>query len=321
MPARSRSKDELCNECTEHFEDERGVAWIEIPLTADSAFFTLLRKELASLNGLQTREQAQVTERIIEVGQTIEKVTAPTASRSKTDLYRWREIFELYVEANIFFSTNEQDTGSRNAAEAAKQLQWVSDEIKRRRLDRNFKTKQSGVALERFMMINAILLRNLKFQEINHTAMIKILKKFDKRTALSAGTKFPELLQGNAFLSRTMAKAICFKVSEKILSAVPQLDDYLCPICFNISFKPVRLTCGHVFCIRCLITMQRAQENHCPLCRGDVVMSADSTNLDPALINFLKTYFPDEVKAKQRENERAMGIDTYGKDYARCSVM
>ena len=100
--------------------------------------------------------------------------------------------------------------------------------------------------------------------------------EFDKRTALGAKGKFPALMSRDLFLERTMAKAICFKISEHVLARVPQLSDHLCPICFTISYKPVRLTCGHTFCIRCMITMQRAKAKNCPLCRGDVVMEADS---------------------------------------------
>jgi len=105
------------------------------------------------------------------------------------------------------------------------------------------------------------------------------------------------------------------------MSVVPQLNDYLCPVCFSISFKPIRLRCQHVFCIRCLVVMQRAKEDHCPLCRGAVIMQADSSNLDPSLMRFLETYFPKEVREKQKENERAAGVDQYGEEFAKCSVM
>lgn len=134
-----------------------------------------------------------------------------------------------------------------------------------------------------------------------------------------------------------MAKAVCFEISEKVLAVVPQLSDYLCPVCFNISYKPIRLRCGHVFCIRCMIIMQRAKSDHCPLCRGTVVMQADSGtlsdsqafvplirflgNLDPALMSFLKRYFPAEVKAKQKENERNAAMDMYGEEFERCQIM
>lgn len=44
-------------------------------------------------------------------------------------------------------------------------------------------------------------------------------------------------------------------------------------------------------------------------------------NLDPALTNFLKTFFPLEVKIKQKENERDSGLDQYGEDYTKCIMM
>lgn len=104
--------------------------------------------------------------------------------------------------------------------------------------------------------------------------------EFDKRTALGAQNTFPELVATDPFLAQTMAKAVCFKVSQELLAIIPQLNDYLCPVCFSLAFKPIRLRCGHIFCIRCLIVMQRAKDDHCPLCRGSVVMQADSSELE-----------------------------------------
>jgi len=92
-------------------------------------------------------------------------------------------------------------------------------------------------------------------------------------------------------------------MSSKLLAILPQLDDYLCPICQSISVKPVRLSCSHVFCVRCLVKLQRKAKRFCPMCRSDVVLSADSTNLDYGLLNFLRLYFPKEAKEKQKENE------------------
>ena len=56
---------------------------------------------------------------------------------------------------------------------------------------------------------------------------------------------------------------------------LPSLDDYACLICTSIAFKPVRLSCGHLFCVRCLVKMQRAGKEECPLCRAKVVLLAD----------------------------------------------
>jgi SPX domain protein involved in polyphosphate accumulation len=48
-----------------------------------------------------------------------------------------------------------------------------------------FKNKNSGGLLAYFLNINKTLLQSLLFQEMNFTAIQKILKKFDKRTSLS----------------------------------------------------------------------------------------------------------------------------------------
>jgi E3 ubiquitin-protein ligase BAH len=46
-------------------------------------------------------------------------------------------------------------------------------------------------------------------------------------------------------------------------------------------------------------------------------------NLDHELAAFLKKWFPDEVKTKQRYNELMAGVDQYGEVYAtqKCVVM
>jgi hypothetical protein len=38
-------------------------------------------------------------------------------------------------------------------------------------------------------------------------------------------------------------------------------------------------------------------------------------------MNFLKRYFPAEVKAKQKANERAAAVERWGENYDRCSMM
>ncbi|KAI9844492.1 MAG: hypothetical protein M1837_005575 [Sclerophora amabilis] len=269
---------------------------IEIPLASDFEFFNLLQNEVSALDELDHREKSEMTKDVIKVGKLVSTVTAPTSNSSKADLAHWRKILETYIQANVFFSTNERNRGSRNAAEAAQQLQWFSKEATRQGLGIKFKKKESYSALATFLEVNSQLVRNLKFQEINQVAMLKILKKFDKRTALGVKHKLPKHLGRQSLTAPTIAKAICSTISEEVVTIVPQLSDYLCPICFGISYKPIRL-------------------------RDDVVMEADSANLDPALINFLKRYFPDEVKAKQRENERAAAVDKWGEEYDKCTVM
>ena len=103
------------------------------------------------------------------------------------------------------------------------------------------------------------------------------LKKFDKQTALHAGNAMMKSLEEKPAMTKELARRTCFTISDELLKLIPQLDDYLCPVCFSISYRPIRLRCNHVFCIRCMVHMQADQKDRCPLCRQDVVMEADSS--------------------------------------------
>ena len=149
---------------------------VEIPLTSDCEFFHLLQSEVSSLDALQAREEVLATEEVTSLGKEIARVAAPSITVARSDIYRWREIISLYSEADIFYSTNETDHGSKNSAAAKKQFQWFLAELEKRKLLKKFKQRESPAVLNHFLQINAELLRNLRFQEINRLAMTKILK-------------------------------------------------------------------------------------------------------------------------------------------------
>jgi hypothetical protein len=148
---------------------------IEVPLVFDGEFFDMLQQEVNSLDALQVEEERAMVGEIATLGRDVSHLTKPSRL-SKNDLSRWRAIFELYLEAQIFFSTYEQDHGARTSKTAARQLQWFQDEVSKRNLASQFKMAQSKVALARFLNLNALLLKNVQFQEINRTAVQKILK-------------------------------------------------------------------------------------------------------------------------------------------------
>jgi E3 ubiquitin-protein ligase BAH len=117
---------------------------------------------------------------------------------------------------------------------------------------------------------------------------------------------FPEFYFNNpsVSVSTSVAKSVCFTMAEQLLAVIPQLDDYICPVCYLIAFKPVRLDCGHVFCIRCLVKLQRQQKDGCPICRQKVLMNANGRNMDIGLHNQMLLYFPKETKEKQIANDK-----------------
>ncbi|KAM5372942.1 hypothetical protein ACJZ2D_007279 [Fusarium nematophilum] len=287
---------------------------IEVPLVFDGEFFDMLQSDVSNLDALQAEEEKTMTSEIIALGREVEQVAKPKRF-SRTDLARWRQIFELYLDAEIFFATHEQDHGARSSQVALRQLKWFQNQVEKQKLAKEFKLPESQAAFTRFISLNAALLKNLQFQELNKTAVSKILKKveeFDKRTALGVSRKFPSAVHSDKLLAGSIAQDVCAKMSQELVSVVPQLNDYLCPVCFSVAYMPIRLECQHVFCIRCVIKIQRRRERHCPLCRADVVLRASADNLDYQLSKYMKKYFTKEVKEKQRANEIERGVEDYG---------
>jgi hypothetical protein len=102
---------------------------IEITLRADSEFFHLLTAELSSIDNVQAREKLQLTTQVQELGNNVVAVTRPTEMKSASDLYAWREVFALYRDASVFFSTTERNHGAHTAEQARDRMQWFSNQI------------------------------------------------------------------------------------------------------------------------------------------------------------------------------------------------
>jgi E3 ubiquitin-protein ligase BAH len=320
-PSRGRNETTSDNEIHQ-------LQFVEVPLTADSEFFQTLRQELACLDDLQKAEHARLQDEINQLGRELRLLRESKSRRSKKEVETWRKIFEIYSDAEVFLSSHESDAGARDAAHAQKQLQFFTQSLTAQQSKESFKLgNEANAALSQFLRINVKLLRLIKFQEINRTALNKIMKKFDKRTALHAQSSVAKSLrQSSPFMVQDLAKATCFTISEEVLNVIPQLNDYLCPICFTISWRPIRLRCGHLFCIRCMVVLQREEKKHCPLCREEVVMEATERNIDKAMVKFLQAEFKADVKEKQKQNQIAAGIDRWGAAYEqvqnqKCTVM
>lgn len=295
---------------------------IEVPLKSDNFFFDTLQEQLSGLADLQKEEEEKLTGQAIQVGVKIRDMIKHQDKKSKQDLMQWRRIFELYLDNRIFFSTSEQDPWAHSYEKASAGMAAFSAQLQKEHLTTGFAHKDGEQALQQFLNINNELLQGLHFQELNNKATMKIIKKFDKRTQLGATAHLTPLFESTP-LPSSLARAVCAQISEYVLHQVPQVADYLCPVCYTICWRPVKLRCEHIFCIRCLVVMQRNEQQFCPLCRDKSVMLADSDSIDEKMAKHLKKYFPDEVKAKQKDNERAAGVDAYGELYndTKCAVM
>ncbi|KAI5299893.1 hypothetical protein KEM55_001181 [Ascosphaera atra] len=301
----------------------RSPETVEIPLSYDVVFFDTVRRELHALESFQRHQKTSMNAQIKALAARVSAATDRFSPSSKATAaaYTWREIFSLYLSFQVFFSTEEATCGQRDAAGASAQFASFERALAKSSLAKKL-NREGRRSLDVFLGVNEALLRTMKFQELNEVALKKILKKFDKHTALHARPVFLDnYVPTGVFDPQETAQNVCCVISNELLSVVPQLNDYLCPICFTIAFKPVRLRCGHVFCIRCLVVMQRAEQSHCALCRDESVKCATGENFDHELEAFLLRHFPKEAKAKLRENQRASNIDVYGETTNSCVVM
>lgn len=289
---------------------ERKKSEIFILLNSDSRFFQMLNEELEKLDLLKQRERQNLTDQVQHISTTILKLsTASTGILKTSDLYRWRALFKIYLDSQIYFKYNETSISAseRNSEQVRKNLETFLSNVDKSGILHKLKHKQSLVAFNQFVNTNYHLLKVLEFQTINSEAFRKILKKFDKQTLLGIKLQFRQLVSNDHIFitGSSIAQDICYIMQTSLLSLVPQLEDYTCLICTSVAFKPIRLLCGHMFCVRCLVKLKQQQRNNCPVCRKqDAILNADGSNLDVEAMAIMKRYFPVEVKNKLRERDQ-----------------
>jgi hypothetical protein len=179
---------------------------IVVSLPSDIAFFELLCQALSSLSDLHAKQQeifntavqhlcGLVSSSIVPQtgGSVIRNIHLPLTKRKedktsydpahvpgsssyhKSDLYAWREIFTLWIEAQIFESSSERDRGERSVEQADKRLQAFASEVVKRGLGdrRTLRRRESREAWEEFLRLNVLLLDLKRFQIANINAARK----------------------------------------------------------------------------------------------------------------------------------------------------
>jgi len=194
--------------------------------------------------------------------------------------------------------------------ESEKRLQFFIEQLQTQR-DREFKMKNSAKALATFLNLNMFILNIKKFSTGSAEATRKILKKHSKRTALplllssfDGSGVYPPLAPLSYATTWSLTRTLVQAIGETLIPIIPQIDDYSCLICTSIAFKPIRLSCSHVFCVRCLVKMQKSNKNLCPMCRAPCVLAANQDNVDWGMLNFMQDWFPLEAKEKLLSNEK-----------------
>ncbi|CZT15386.1 uncharacterized protein RCC_01250 [Ramularia collo-cygni] len=326
-------------------EENEDSRWVSVPLASATDFFLLLEPKLQELERLRDAETHNLEEAILDLGDAVENVIQPVRDGYEThrrvsyrDLYFWREMFRLYLEKPIFYSDTENKRGAVAFSEAKRNLEEYDQQLRTTGLLDKMRTPQAKLASKQFLDLNVRILSIMHFQEMNARAMTKILKKFNKRTHLQ-GQQFIKSLRGSPNLltlavrnkpseagifADAIARDLYAEIGSKVLAIVPQLDDWICPVCYGMAWLPVKLGCCRaVFCIRCIIRLQNDGVKKCPMCNSETVVNADGRNLDLKTEQFLKKFFPMEVKKRQKENERAALEREYGEEFTRkaCVVM
>jgi E3 ubiquitin-protein ligase BAH len=171
LKAKSPSQDLITKS-----KPRQGHRTVEVPLTSDTEFFTRLSSEVTGLEKLQEREEKRMHSQIEDLGKQIARVTDPEHRSNKKTLAAWRQVFQLYVEEGIFFGNTEMDHKSHDSDKAMQRLADFSSKVAQAGIVERLQKKDNMQALNMFMHINREILQSLRFGEINHNAMVKILK-------------------------------------------------------------------------------------------------------------------------------------------------
>lgn len=291
---------------------------IVILLKSDEKFFGMLNSELKNLDNLRLEEELNLLGLIEHLSEAVILFT-----NRRSDLYLWRELFKLYLDSEIFFRFNETSSSllERAVEQIKRNLDHFSSIVSRTEVLQRMQKRKSLTAYNEFVALNERLFKIIQFQSINSEALRKILKKFDKQTSFNVSSRFPALISDDhVFINgSSIAQKICFTMQNKLLRIIPQLEDYSCPICVSVAYKPIRLSCGHLFCVRCLVKMKQRQKTDCPICRSSKAIAiADSSNLDSDAMLIIQRSFPIEIKEKLRDAEKERYKEVMGNRKGCC---
>lgn len=108
-------------------------------------------------------------------------------------------------------------------------------------------------------------------------------------------------------------------VEEKIHGVPKKLlyeEDFECKLCYELLFKPITTTCGHVFCKNCLL---RSLDHNvtCPICRVSLAgfLSNPLKPVTKLIEDILSLFFTDEFgKRRQAFMSRMERLARVGKD-------
>lgn len=162
---------------------------IIIPLASDTMFFEVLMEALQTLGTQLGAVSDEFMANLSTLSRSISSTAKPMSSTSssfqphsnasnpanvsvtttssivqighqKSDLYSWREIFQLYVDTEVFESHSEKTRGERSIEDAEERLELFKQRLAERGMSEGkaLKLKQSRDALQTFLALNSFIL-------------------------------------------------------------------------------------------------------------------------------------------------------------------
>jgi len=158
-----------------------------IPLTSDTAFFDLLTSAVNSLSTQLTTVHSEFMAELKDLSKSISNSALPISRAdpsyrpfsvnddpreisipstkavfrpkldSRSDLYMWRKLLDLYVDAEVFDRIAERNRGERSLEDAEIRMTKFLEGIERSGVLRG-KSEKAHLEVERFLRLNHIIL-------------------------------------------------------------------------------------------------------------------------------------------------------------------
>jgi E3 ubiquitin-protein ligase BAH len=103
-------------------------------LEQDDEFFQMLMRELNQVTSVQKEAKVKFEKDVDNLEQRLQALVS--VSKKKSDLYTWREIFRIYMDAQVFQGAHEMDRTLRTSEKSRKQMEWFTSELGRLNLVR-----------------------------------------------------------------------------------------------------------------------------------------------------------------------------------------
>ncbi|PVU88419.1 hypothetical protein BB559_005574, partial [Furculomyces boomerangus] len=262
---------------------------IIMEIKSQTLFFRQISKVLNEIETFEKDVENELFLKLEELSSDLLSVTSPFDK----DLGTWRNIFSIYLDSTFFEKNNRKHLT----------IDWVnSANNAHKRFTKTvgkFKSPKSVSVYKSFDKINKVIILLAFMGQMNYTATRKIIKKHDRRTGIRTKENYLKTM-----LSREsgLTLALISQLSNQFVSILPMIEDYECPVCFSVLINPIRLRCLHLICSHCMLYSRLNGNHDCPLCRHqNALLDASNADIDQALKNMLKLYFPKEIRNRRNE--------------------